>query len=251
MAELPGYKITVQRNGSEVQVSSGSITREAGQLGPSWEVELDNPVDTNRTDTWTIKRKLAGNEETLVSNARATMIGGTDGVDKATRRVSGDYGSADTNNLLEYCVPKILVFVNMEWIRSLVPDATIMNGILVYGSAYSSGVRIFHRRLPGKEVGDDDFQCIAGCNTHHTAARYLASLVGYQFQSNTPDMDILDTFTVQAGTKWRDAIEQNFKIWFRALKWWVIPLWCRTCAAEIRTRHRLSHSQMTQLNRLH
>lgn len=214
MAELPGYHITVLRNGSPVRASSGSVSREDGRLGLSWEVTLAQPLDISKSDTWTIKRKLAGYEETLVQDARATNIAGRDGVMKSSRQISGDYGSSDTNNLLEYCVPKTMVFVNMNWARSLWPDAVIMDDILCYGSVYSSGVRITHPRLPGLEVDADEYQCIAGCDTHHKAARHLATLVGYELEVNTPDIDIIDTFTVEAGTTWKEAILANFRIWF-------------------------------------
>lgn len=214
MAGLPGFKITVTRNGSSVRVKSGSVTREVGKLAPSWEITLAEPMDISKSDTWTIKRKLAGREETLINEAYATSIGGSDGVKSSSRRVSGEYGDAGSNSLLEYCVPKTLVFVRMDWITSIIPDAIIQNGMLVYGSVYSSGVRIFHPRLPGKEIQEGEFECIAGHNSHHACAQYLAGLVGYNLQVNTPDIDLVDTYTVPAGTTWREAIEKNFKIWF-------------------------------------
>jgi len=217
MGEIPGYQITVERNGSPVNVTSGSVTREAGQLGPSWEVSLAQPLDISKSDTWTIKRKLAGYEETLVDEALASNIGGRDGTHQGTRKVTGA-GNTDINNLLEYCVPKTMVFVNMAWARSLWPDAVIMNDILCYGSVYSSGVRITHPRLPNLDIDDDEFECIAGHDTHHKAARYLATLVGYELEANTPDIDIIDTFTIEAGTTWRDAIERNFRIWFPTIE---------------------------------
>jgi hypothetical protein len=218
MARVPGYDIIALRNGSPVQVKSGSVTREAGNLGPSWELTLAEPLDISRSDTWTIKRKVAGRSETLVEDAKATTIGGQDGVDSSSRRVSGEYGDSDTNNLLEFCIPKTLVFVNMNWARRVFVDAMIMNGMLVHGSDYIRGIRILHPRLPGKEIKEGEYECIAGCNSHHACAQYLADLAGYAILINTPDIALVDTYTVPAGTTWREAIERNFKIWFPVIE---------------------------------
>ncbi len=214
MAIVPGYKITVLRNGSPVNAKSGKVTRRAGTLGPSWEVTPAEPLDADPADVWTIKRKVAGREETLIRDAKATAIVGRDDTASCSRRVMGVHGDCWTNNLLEYCVPTTLVFVRWSWIQSIVPDAMIKNGMLVYGSAYSRGVRIFHPRLPDKEIKEGEFRCIAGCDTHHACARYLATLVGYTIEINTPDIELVDTFTVPSGSTWRDAIEQNLKLWF-------------------------------------
>ncbi|MFH1114801.1 MAG: hypothetical protein V1792_12875 [Pseudomonadota bacterium] len=213
MAIVPGYKITVLRNGSPVNAKSGSVARKAGALGPSWEISLDEPVEIDREDTWTIKRKVAGREETLIRDAKAGGVVGRDDAASSSRRVWGVHGDCAAN-LLEYCVPTTLVFVRWSWIQSIVPDAMIMNGMLVYGSAYSRGVRIFHPRLPGKQMKEGEFQCIAGCDTHHACARYLANLVGFTIEINTPDIELVDTFTVPSGSTWRDAIERNLKLWF-------------------------------------
>ena len=214
MAAIPGFDIIVTRNGSQVRVKSGSITREAGKLGPSWEITFAEPMDISRSDTWTIKRKAGGRSETLVEDAKATSIGGNDGVGSSTRRVSGEWGDSGTNVLLEYCVPKTLVFINMNWAKRLWPDAMIFNGMLVHGADYVRGIRILHSRLPGREIKEGEHECIAGCNSHHACAQYLADLVGYSLEVNTPDIDLIDTYTVPVGTTWRDAIERNFKIWF-------------------------------------
>lgn len=218
MAIVPGYRITVLHNGSAVNAQSGRVTRQAGNLGPSWEISLAEPLEIDPADTWTIKRKVAGRGETLVKNAKATSIIGEDSVGASTRRVSGVCGDSTANNLLEYCVPRTLVFVRWSWIQGIVPDAKIVNGMLVYGNAYSSGVRIFHPRLPGKEIREGEFECIAGCDTHHACARYLAGLVGYKIDINTPDIELVDTFTVPSGTSWFDAIKRNLSIWSPVLE---------------------------------
>lgn len=218
MAIVPGYKVTVLRNGSPVNAKSGRVTRQADNIGQSWEILLAEPLDIDRADTWTIKRKVAGREETLVNDARATSILGHDDLGSSSRRIMGVHGDSATNSLLEYCVPTTLVFVRWSWIQSIVPDAMIMNGILVHGSAYSSGVRIFHPRLPGKEVQEGDVHCIAGCDTHHACAKYLADLIGYKIEINTPDIELVDTFTVPSGSTWLEAIKLNLAIWFPVIE---------------------------------
>ncbi|MDQ7785717.1 MAG: hypothetical protein RDU20_22745 [Desulfomonilaceae bacterium] len=218
MAIVPGYKITVLRNGSPVHAKSGSVTRKSGALGLSWEISLAEPLDIDKTDAWTIRRKVAGREETLIENAAADRIVGLDGVDSSFRRVTGVHGDRTTNDLLEYCVPKTLVFVRWSWIQRIIPDAVIANGMLVHVSAASRGVRIFHPRLPGKELREGEFECIAGCDTHHACAHYLARLIGYSVEINTPDIELTDTFTVPSGTTWQAAIASNLSLWFPAIE---------------------------------
>ena len=217
MAIASGYQVTVLRNGSAVAVKSGSVTRSAGKLAPSWEITLAEPMNLDASDTWTIRRKLSGRSDTLISNAIAVGLGGSDGTSgnalSCTRRVSGDADEA-TNPLLEYCVPITLCFVNWSWVKKWWSDAMIKDGALVHGTGYSSGVRIFGPRLPGKEMQAGMYQVIGGCYTHHAVAQYLAGLVGYNIEIGVPDIPIVDTFTVPSGTTWYAAIKKNLDIWF-------------------------------------
>ncbi|MDQ7783335.1 MAG: hypothetical protein RDU20_10675, partial [Desulfomonilaceae bacterium] len=215
MAFLPGFGISVERNGTDVvSVTSGRVTRAAGQVGPSWEITLAEPMDISASDTWTIKRKLAGKTETLVSSAFANGVGGSDGVSgnslTCTRRISGE-ADEGTNSLLEYCIPKLLCFVNWNWVHRFWPHAMIRDGELVNGN---TGTRILGPRLPGKEFQKGGYEVIAGCYTHHDCARHLANLCGYDIEIGIPDIPLVDTFTVSAGMTWHDAIKKNLQIWF-------------------------------------
>jgi hypothetical protein len=216
MAFASGYQITVLRNGSAVKAKSGSVTRTAGKIGKSWSIELAEPMNLSADDTWTIRRELAGTTETLITDALATGLGGSDGVSgktlSMTRRVSGE-GDSETSPLLDYCVPKTYCFVSWSWVLSLWPDAMIRNGALVHGSVYSDGIRIFHPRLPGKEFQEGDYEVIAGCDTHHACAQYLASLVGFDIEIGIPDIPLVDSFTVPSGTTWYAGIKKNLDIW--------------------------------------
>lgn len=224
MGTIPGYGITVLRNGQDVSdtVVSGSLTLEKDKLSRSWELEFAEPMDVSAADTWTIKRKIAGYETAWCEDAVAANVTGEDAVDTAsgnvlalrsTRRVRGDAASDEVNDLLNYCLPKTLVFVNQDWLLDLVPGATVQNGILVYpvNALGIAGGRIYHPRLPGKEFENDSFECVLGVQTHHDIARYLARLVGLDLMVNTPDVTLIDTMTIQSGTTWLAAIESIFK----------------------------------------
>jgi len=225
MGQIPGYDITVLRNGEDVshKVVRGSSTLHKDKLSRSWEIELAEPMALITSDTWTIKRRLAGYESVWCQDCVATNLAGQDGIASgggnvvrlaSTRRVSGGAIDAGINDLLTYCVPKTLVFVNEDWITSIFPTAKLADGVLVYGGVGPGGLdasRIYHPRLPGQEYASDSFECILGVQTHHAVARHLAGLVGYRLVTSTPNVEVIDTYTVAAGTTWLSAIESVFK----------------------------------------
>ncbi len=220
MSVLPGLTATVLRNGTAVNYTSITLSREASKISWAWEVELPELINLSASDLWTIKMGFAGAEWTRVDSCPAENISGEDGIDVSTRRVSGSASTGGISDLREYCIPKTLVFVNPTWMASIWPKLTLFENMLVYGhDAAHAGYRYFHPRLPGKEVkgvpGSEaaDFVCIIGPTTHHGIGRYLAGLIGYNLSVNTPDISLLDTYTVPVGTKWGEAITSIFSIW--------------------------------------
>lgn len=224
MAHIPGQKLTVLLNDTDIsnKITSGSTTLQTGNVARTWDLELSEPMEILPTDTWTIRLKIAGYERTICQDCLAQNVGGEDSVDassgnvfalRSTRRVTGQIES----DLLEYCLPTTLVFVNQDWLHDFAPGATIQDGILVYpvNALGIAGGRIYHPRLPGKEFESDSFTCILGVQSHHDIAKYLARLIGYDLHVNTPDVTIIDTMTIPSGTTWMSAIEGIFKTLWR------------------------------------
>lgn len=235
MGEIPGYSIQVLRNGSDISnhVVSGSSTLEKGKFTRSWELEFAEPMDLDPSDTWTIHRSIAGYRSTWCENVTASGFSGSDGVDSGetnavrlvcSRRVNGDALTDEAADLLNYCVPKTLVFVNEDWLLNLYPTSQVVDGILVYGGSSPFGLpsnRIYDPRLPGVEFEADSFQCIVGVQTHHDIAKYLARCVGFELMVNTPNVPIIDTMTITSGTTWIAAIEGIFRnLWFPTIEIW-------------------------------
>lgn len=214
-SDLPGYTATVERNGSPVEFVEAVFARTADNVAPSWSIKLPYPINIADTDTWTIKRGYGGMEQTLVDQELATSITGSESPRDYSRVVSGQ---GETTELLEYCVPKTLVYVNQTWLQSVCPNWQLRDNIIKQGLFQNAlheenFERFYHPRLPGKDVGDDEFICIIGPASHHAIARHLAGLVGYNIVVNTPDLDLINTYTVPVGTTWFDAIKTNFMIW--------------------------------------
>jgi hypothetical protein len=233
MSEIPGYDIVVLRNGLDIsdKVVRGSSTLQRDTLRRSWEIELAEPMDLSASDTWTIKRRIAGYESIWCQGVVASGFGGQDRVRSggrnvvrltSSRLVWGEASNAGTYELLTYCIPKTLVFVNEDWLLSLYPQAKLVDGVIVYGGVGPGGLdasRIYHSRLPGTEYESSSFECILGVQTHHAIAKHLARLVGYQLNTNTPNVEIIDTYTIQSGTTWLAAIENIFRpLWFPTIE---------------------------------
>ncbi|MBI4962504.1 MAG: hypothetical protein HY913_04445 [Desulfomonile tiedjei] len=208
MSVIPGLTCIVERNGTPIDVKSVSITREANKISPSWDVQFPRPLNVSADDTWTIRTGFAGAEWTRLENCPATNVGGDDGTDTSSRKISSSAQSADALDLRQYCIPKTLVFVNANWLQAIGPTATVKNGAVYY-----NGVRLYHPRLPGQEFQESSFECIVGPTNHHDIGRYLASLIGYKLLVNTPNVNLIDTMTFSGGTKWGDAITSIFSVW--------------------------------------
>jgi hypothetical protein len=207
------FRCIVERNGEAIDFNKVNFVRDASRLAPTWTITLPYPILISKDDTWTIKRGFGGSLWTLVNSQVAQNLRYEDGYQAFTRTVQGEGSNSDTYELLNYCVPKTLVFVNQTWLSDVSPYAKLKDGIikLCYGTDYAE--RYYHYRLPSKDVPDDEFECVLGSWTHHSIAQYLAGLLGYDITLNTPDMEVIDTFTVQVGTPWFDAIKSNFLIW--------------------------------------
>lgn len=213
---LPRARAVVKRNGSPVSFKSASYVRSIDKVAPSWSINLKHPVVYNTSDTWTLQRGILGDLTTLVDGETAKNWNRSEGLLSNTRSISG---TAETGDLLSYCVPKILVFVSLSWIKELEPTAVIEDGIVKVqrgGAGVGGGIhteRYYHPSLPGRDIADDEFECIIGPETHHDIGQYLCNLTGYGFVCNTPDVALVDTYTVDQGTTWFDAIKHNFLIW--------------------------------------
>jgi hypothetical protein len=214
--------VIVTRNGSPVNAVSGSYSLTSGDVFPKWDITLAEPLDVSESDLWSMFLVVEGQTFSRFSNCNATSLGGEDGLGKASRQVScsmGSSGDALLKALYEYCIPKTLVFINQDWINLFASTARLVDGILRwinpinYLGQDTGKPRLFHPRLPGPEVQDSDFECIIGPRTHHDIARYLAGLVGVSLFVNTPNLDLQDTMTISAGTKWIDAITGIFSVW--------------------------------------
>lgn len=222
---IPGFNITITRNGNAVRVKSGSVTREARRVAPTWELQFVEPMNISASDTWTIIRSFAGYDQVLINEARADNISGTDGLGVATRRVSGSSDSGAADDILNYCVPKTLVFFNPDWLRAVAPGAKVEDGIIktapITPTGYGftiPGKRFYYDRLPGKEFSDTDFECIPAYS-HHQIAQKLAAMVGFDLVVNTPDIPLIDTYTVASGTIWFAAIKANFETLWQPSAW--------------------------------
>lgn len=212
MGVIPKYKSIVERNGVSIPFVRWEFVRDAGQVAPGWSVELEHPVNLSKSDTWTIKRGYGNFEQVLVNSATAENIRSSDG-ERSTRSVSG---YANVSDLLEYKVPKKLVFINPDWLRGVDPSANIESGIIKRRSYYRGDYqysRFYHPALPDRNTLDDEFQCFLTCKTHHDIGHYIANQLGYELIVNTPDVALLDSHTIEQGTSWIDAITENFRIW--------------------------------------
>ncbi|MFH0821511.1 MAG: hypothetical protein V2B18_02080 [Pseudomonadota bacterium] len=214
MGHIPGFKAAVRRNGEEIDFLSASVKRNAAEVAASWTITLPYPINLDPEDLWTIERGMAGHMEVLVEEATATGMGGEDGTGRAVRVVTG---KGVTSDILSYCVPKTLVFVNPSWLNTAAAGACLRDGIvkLVYGN-YEQ--RFYHPRLPGKDTGDAEFECLVGPSSHHAIARHLAGLVGWKLVVNTPDVQLYDTRTIAAGTTWFEAITADFRMWMPTVR---------------------------------
>lgn len=206
--------VTATRNGSSVAVVGGNFSYELATATGSWSLELAKPIIPAATDKWTISYSLAGKTWNRIKDCTAT-ISGADTLKNSTRKIQGVYQGDTYRDILDYCLPKTLCFVNKEWLKLTFPDAQIKDNMVCTTNNWQGGQnfgaqRIFHPRLPPKEMEEGTFLCIFNCSTHHAIAKYLARLINYEIQINTPDFTILDTCTINSGTTWIEAIKKNF-----------------------------------------
>lgn len=196
----------ITKNGNPVNWTSVSFRREADAVAPGWSIEIAGPEQILTTDQFTIKYGVGADLETVVENATPTTISEDDPLNEPTRTVSGQ---SEATDLLDYCIPTSLVFANSVWITEVLPGAAVIDGIL----KWSETIRVYHPRLPGTDVKSDEFEVITDCYSHHDIGHWLASQLGMKLVVNTPDLELLDTCTFEAGMTWFDAIKRNFQIW--------------------------------------
>lgn len=222
MGAIHGYNVEILRNGSAVRWKSARVGRSKEKAAVSWSVTLQEPMNISAADTWTIRRGLGGYAQTLVDAATSDKISGEDGFGTATRTVGSSESGGDvlTRNLLEYCIPKTLVYYNPDWLTEDAPTARLIGGIIRYGvlEGWAGALigttppRYYHPRLPGKQFQDTDFQCIPA-KSHYDITAHLCGLVGVKLRCNTPNLELIDTCTFEAGTTWYEAMTRNHKIW--------------------------------------
>lgn len=223
MPEIDNLEVQVLRNGVDILFASITLNRDGNHLVPSWQITLPHPILLNASDTWTIKRGLTGAIDIVINEEFASAVNFEDGLRTYTRTISGTgTNSADSpsNDLLTRCIPKTIVFVDQEWLELVSPGATIKDSILwtrldfVGMSTAPQLYRLYHPRLPGREIDNDQFECYVGNWSHVDVARWLAAKSGLNFYSNLPDtLRVQATYTVQSGTTIYDAIKGPLQIW--------------------------------------
>lgn len=219
--DVPGYSAVVKQNGTPVEFVEAQITKTADTVAIGWSIKFPYPIDISIQDEWTIERGFGGSNITLVNSVPASTISGGEKPGDYSMTITGEGDGSNTDDigiLLDYCIPKTLVFINPTWLQDVEPFAVLEDNIIkinpVTGTnPYLEKGRFYHPALPGKDVADDEFICILGPASHQAIGRYLANLIGYDFVANTPDIDLINTFTVPAGTTWFDALKANFLIW--------------------------------------
>lgn len=223
MPYVDGLTAQVLRNGVDIPFTSISLNRDAGHLTPSWSITLPYPILLDSTDTWTIIRGIPGAIDTIINEETAGAINFEDGVRTYTRTITGtgtNAADSPSNDLLTRCLPKTIVFIDQEWLELVSPGATIKDGILwtrldfVGIATTPQFYRLYHPRLPGKEIENDAFECYVGNWSHLDISRWLAAKSGLTFFCNLPDtIRVQATYTVQAGTTFYDAIKGPLQIW--------------------------------------
>lgn len=218
---IPNYDAIVEQNSVEVPFVSASFNRSVNYASSGWSIQFEHPLEVDPDDTWTLKRQIGNYIQTLVDDQSADTIGQEDGLSgdrlKAVRSVSGKTAST---SLLELCIPKTFVYVNPNWLRGIAPEARIIDDIVQLqwdvsgtgGFSKATG-RLYHPRLPNKNLDDDEFVCFFAYD-HKQIAQHLADICGYEVVINTPYLSLVDTCTFQKGTTWYDAIVKNFLIYF-------------------------------------
>lgn len=220
---IPGFRVIVEKNGTSVTFSSISLSRNAGDLRGKWSITLPQPIILDPSDTWTIKKGIGNILDTVVDSENPTTESFEDGVRSYSRTIEGTCSmiGGDTGeavSLLEYCLPKTLVYVNQQWLKLVAPNARLKNGILVQQfdtsptATVNFDTRVYHQKLPPKEVKDDQFLCFLGNWTHRSVAQHLCGLVGYKFLSNVPDIEVQSVCTFNSGTVIFDAIKSNIQV---------------------------------------
>ncbi|MFA5135718.1 MAG: hypothetical protein WC505_08105 [Patescibacteria group bacterium] len=213
-----GYnlQIIVRRNGQIVLCSAGAVSRSADDAAIRWEVTTIAPIPdlSIENDVWDVQFSMAGKTWYSFQDRKADGARGKDTGTDGGVTVSGTVQTIDTD-LFNYGTPQTLCFCSPTWLDEtfdswqLNPDGSLSTrDYMQY-----KGDRLYHPRLPGKQYKAGDFKCIVGPTTHHEVAKYLAQLLGFNVTITTPDMELLDTFTVQSGTNWFEAIKANFTIW--------------------------------------
>lgn len=206
--------IQAKRNGDSFPVSSARFSRSVGEGTLRWELTTPIPLDDIDTsvDLYSLALTVAGKSWYRFENCMATGASVEDSGTDGGTTISGVQELYSTD-LLYYCASKTIVFVNQNWLNNLFGNWTVRNGILRYQHQNRIGGRIYHPRLPGKEFTTDMIEFKVGQWTHHSIAKYLAKLIGFKVVITTPDMPIIDTFTVSSGQSWYEALKVNFTMW--------------------------------------
>lgn len=207
-------RMLATRNGDPLPITSAQFSRSYGQGTINWEIVTPIPLDDidTSTDTYSLSLSVAGKTWYRFADCVATDVSLDESDTDGGTTISGTHNLYNAD-LLYYCAPKTIVFVNQEWLNNTFGDWTTIDGVLRYKHPRITGGRLLHPRLPGKEFDSSMLDFKVGQWTHHGIAKYLANLLGFDVVVTTPDMPIVDTFTIASGTAWFDAIKTNFTMW--------------------------------------
>lgn len=219
---MPDYvlNIDVERNGDSLPVTEAEFTRSFDQGTIGWQIVTPVPLDDIDTenDRFSLSLSVSGKNWYRFQDCVATAADVDESETSGGTTISGIHTEYDSD-LLYYCAPKTVVFVNQNWLDRVFGGWAMKNGVPHYSPTSGPnasgriGRRILHPRLPGIEFTDDMLAFKVGQWTHHGIAKYLAEMLGYSIIISTPDMPIMDTFTISSGTAWFDAIKENFTMW--------------------------------------
>ena len=174
-------------------------------------IPLDN-IDTE-SDRYSLSLLVAGKGWYRFKDCVATKADLDESEEDGGTTISGVHNLYNSS-LLYYCAPKTIVFVNQEWLNRSFSSWCLRDGVLRFQSPSGAvGRRLYHPRLPGVEFKDDMVDFLVGSWTHHKIAKYLADMLSMDVIITTPDMPIIDTFTISSGQAWFDAVKANFTMW--------------------------------------
>lgn len=215
MPSFSNYKILAYQNGELIPTVDASFSRTLSEGTIKWSITTAGPLEDVdlAADTWGLAVSVEGKTWHRFTDCVAEGVTVEDSSADSGVTITGTY-KLTTNELMNYCAPKTLVFVNQEWVNSVFGYWCVKDGVLRSKSPNGRlGGRLLHPRLPGLEYNADTLDTLVGSWTHHSIARYLANLVGCDLVVSTPDIDVIDTFTVASGSTWFDAIKANFTMW--------------------------------------